>query len=308
MIWKDKRYHSLNYYLQETYGHKLYRLPINAGMTCPNRDGKLGSKGCIFCSAGGSGDFAPSQALSVTEQLNEGIMRIQQKARCDSYIAYFQAFSNTYAPLPYLENCYHQALVHPKVSVLSIATRPDCLDDAVLDLLEQCNRKKPVWVELGLQTIHPSTADFIRRGYELHVFEEALSNLRARNLEVIVHVILGLPGETTAQMLETIRYLSKQDIQGIKLHLLHVLEHTELADIYRRDPFPIFTLEEYANLLCDCVELLPPHIVIHRLTGDGAKKDLIAPLWSGNKKVVLNTINQCFITRNTYQGRLFTGE
>lgn len=308
MIWKDKRYHSLNYYLQNKYGHKLYRLSLDAGMTCPNRDGSLGSKGCIFCSLGGSGDFAANRSLSITEQLEQEITRMEKKCVCESYIAYFQAFTNTYAPISYLRSCYEQALHHPKVSILSIATRPDCLSSEVLDLLEECNLQKPVWVELGLQTIHPSSAEFIRRGFDLSIFEEALSNLRSRNIEVIVHVILGLPTETTKDMLETIRYLSKKDIQGIKLHLLHVLEHTDLATEYQKNPFPVFTLDEYANLICDCIELLPPEVVIHRLTGDGAKKDLIAPLWSGNKKLVLNTINQTFTTRNTYQGRLYSGD
>ncbi len=277
-------------------------------MTCPNRDGRLGTGGCIFCSAGGSGDFAGSRTLSITEQLDREILRMEKKAVCDSYIAYFQAFTNTYAPLPYLRECYEQALNHPKVSILSIATRPDCLDDDVLDLLAECNNKKPVWVELGLQTIHPESAKFIRRGFELQVYEQALLKLRERNIDVIVHLILGLPTETKEDMLASIKYLSRQDIQGIKLHLLHVLDHTDLGDVYKNHPFPLFTLDEYANLICDCVELLPPKIVIHRLTGDGAKKDLIAPLWSGDKKRVLNTINQCFTRRDTYQGRLYTGE
>ena len=308
MIWNDKRYHSLNYYLKNKYGHKVYRLSLDGGMTCPNRDGRLGTGGCIFCSAGGSGDFAGSCQLSITEQLDSQIKKLQKKADCESYIAYFQAFSNTYAPVPYLKICYDQALEHPKVSILSIATRPDCLDNDVLDLLEECNKEKPVWVELGLQTIHPHSAEFIRRGFDLSVFEEALANLRARNIEVIVHVILGLPTETREDMLNTIKYLSTKDIQGIKLHLLHVLKGTDLATLYADCPFSLFTLDEYADLICDCIELLPPHMVIHRLTGDGAKKDLIAPMWSGDKKRVLNTMNQRFIQRDTYQGRLFKGD
>lgn len=308
MIWNDKRYHSLNYYLQNKYGHKLYRLSLDAGMTCPNRDGSLGNKGCIFCSAGGSGDFAGCRQQTITEQIDSEICRMQQKTTCESYIAYFQAFTNTYAPIEYLRDYYGQALEHPRISILSVATRPDCLGSEVLDLLEESHATKPVWVELGLQTIHPSSAKYIRRGYDLEVFEEAVRNLRNRNIDVIVHVILGLPTETTSDMLETIRYLSKMDIQGIKLHLLHVLKHTDLAVDYENHPFEIFTLEEYANLICDCIELLPPQIVIHRLTGDGAKKDLIAPLWSSNKKLVLNTINQTFRQRNTYQGRLYSGD
>ena len=308
MIWNEKRYHSLDYFLKNKYGHKLYRLALDGGMTCPNRDGRLGTGGCIFCSAGGSGDFAASRNLSITQQIEHEIDRMQKKSSCPGYIAYFQAFSNTYAPISHLRECYLQALNHPKVSILSVATRPDCLGNEVLDLLEECNKIKPVWVELGLQTIHPHSARFIRRGFELNVFEEALSNLRARNIDVIVHVILGLPTETRNEMLQTIEYLSRQDIQGIKLHLLHVLEHTDLATLYKHEPFPMFTLDEYADFICNCVELLPPHIVIHRLTGDGAKKDLIAPLWSGDKKRVLNTINQRFSKRDTYQGRLFKGE
>ena len=308
MIWNDKRYHSLDYFLKNKYGHKLYRLALDGGMTCPNRDGRLGTGGCIFCSAGGSGDFAASRTLSVTNQIEQAINNLQNKTSCPGYIAYFQAFSNTYAPLAHLKDCYSQALQHPKVSILSIATRPDCLGDEVLDLLDECNKIKPVWVELGLQTIHPASANFIRRGFDLDVFEEALRKLRARNIDVIVHVILGLPTESQTEMLQTIEYLSHQDVQGIKLHLLHVLKHTDLAQIYVKEPFSLFTLDEYADLICDCVELLPPNIVIHRLTGDGAKKDLIAPLWSGDKKRVLNTINQRFSRRETYQGRLFKGE
>lgn len=277
-------------------------------MTCPNRDGSLGTKGCIFCSQGGSGDFAGSRSLTITQQIEDGISKVKNKAHCGSYIAYFQAFTNTYAPVSYLEKCYHQALYHPEISILSIATRPDCLSDDVLDLLSDCNMTKPVWVELGLQTIHPDTAQFIRRGFDISVFEQALNNLRERNISVIVHVILGLPGESRKDMLQTVDYLAHQDIQGIKLQLLHVLEGTDLAEIYKRSPFPVFSLEEYCDLICDCLEILPPRMVIHRLTGDGAKKDLLAPLWSGNKKVVLNTINQRLTLRNTYQGRLYTGE
>lgn len=302
-MWNGKPYYSLDYYLKETFGEKVYKLSLNAGMTCPNRDGTLGYKGCIFCSEGGSGDFAASRTLSITEQIEAAKERIRHKHSGNQYIAYFQAYTNTYAPVSYLSRIYREAITHPEITALSIATRPDCLENDVLELLEKLNCIKPVWIELGLQTIHPKSASFIRRGYELLCFENAVAELKKRNITVIVHTILGLPTETAADMLETISYLSAVPIDGIKLQLLHILKETDLADYFMKTNFSVFTLEEYVDLLISCIELLPPHIVIHRLTGDGPKDLLIAPMWSKNKRMVLNTIHKEFKSRNTWQGK-----
>lgn len=308
LVWLDKRYHSLDFHLKNLFGEKVYKLSIDGGFTCPNRDGTLGSRGCIFCSSGGSGDFAASRQLSVTAQIETAKKSISGKYTGSKFIAYFQAFTNTYAPVQQLKALYMEALSHPDVVALSIATRPDCLPRPVLELIEQLNRIKPVWIELGLQTIHEKTAQFIRRGYPLTVFEEALEQLSKRHIETIVHVILGLPGETREDCLATIRWLSQKSISGIKLQLLHVLKGTDLADIYEKTPFKILTMEEYIDMVIECLELLPPETVIHRLTGDGPKKLLMAPLWSGDKKRVFNTIQKQLKERNTWQGRLFERE
>ena len=294
----------MNQYCRDTFGRKLYKVAINGGFTCPNRDGTLGTGGCIFCSGEGSGDFAESASLSVTEQIERGIKRVASKmpkgekkgipgslARMGgNYIAYFQAFTNTYGPVEKLRSLFTEAIHHPDIAVLSIATRPDCLPPEVLELLAGLNRIKPVWVELGLQTIHEKTAHYIRRGYELPVFDLAVKQLKEQGLNVIVHVILGLPGETREMMLQTVDYVGKCGADGIKLQLLHVLEGTDLAADYRAGKVPVMTLEEYTDLVVECVKLLPPHMVIHRLTGDGDKRKLLAPLWSGDKKRVLNTL------------------
>lgn len=303
MDWNGKPYHSLDYEMKKTFGTKVYKIALDGGMTCPNRDGTLGSRGCIFCSAGGSGDFAVELRQSVSEQIEEAAARIERKMDSSgSYIAYFQSYTNTYAPAEQLRKLFTEAIRHPDVRVLSIATRPDCLPEEVVDLLAELNTIKPVWVELGLQTIHEDTAAFIRRGYELSCFEDALARLRSRGLDVIVHVILGLPGENRTRMLETVDYLAHQDIQGIKLQLLHVLQDTDLAQYYEKDGFPVMTLEEYIDLVIDCIAILPPRIVIHRLTGDGPKKLLLAPLWSGNKRLVLNTLTKRLKERGVTQG------
>ena len=304
MNWNGKPYRSLDYYVREQFGEKLYKLALDGGMTCPNRDGTISHGGCIFCSEGGSGEFAQKQMASVTEQIEAAKKRLEGKFS-GKYIAYFQSYTNTYAPVSYLEPLFLEAILHPDVAALSIATRPDCLPDDVLDLLSRLNRIKPVWIELGLQTIHPSTAKFIQRGYPLECFEQAYEKLKERGITVIVHVILGLPGETKEMMLSTISYLGNLSpiLDGIKLQLLHILKGTSLADIYQKNPFPVFSLEEYIDFVIDCVELLPPEIVIHRLTGDGPKSLLIAPLWSGNKKLVLNTLTRRFKERASYQGK-----
>lgn len=311
MDWNGKPYHSLDYEMKRRFGTKVYKIALEGGMTCPNRDGTIGTGGCIFCSAGGSGDFAvPLQGAagmteeSVHRQIDLAISRISRKMGSSpgAYIAYFQSYTNTYAPVSYLRQLFTAAILHPEIRVLSIATRPDCLPEEVLDLLKELNQIKPVWIELGLQTIHPDTARLIRRGYELDCFTDAKNRLRRRGLEVIVHVILGLPGEDRTQMLETVSWLGSNDIQGIKLQLLHILKGTDLALLYEQTPFPVMSMEEYLDLVIDCVSLLPPEIVIHRITGDGPKNLLIAPLWSANKRLVLNTLTRRFQERGITQG------
>ena len=303
--WLEKPYHSLDYMLQERFGEKVYKITLNGGMSCPNRDGTLGNRGCIFCSAGGSGDFAADPSQSVSTQIESQMSLIQKKRPVQKFIAYFQAYTNTYAPVLYLRPLFLEAICHPGVVALSIGTRPDCLGEDVLTLLSELNTIKPVWVELGLQTIHADTAAYIRRGYPLSTFETAVKNLHARNLEVIVHTILGLPGESPERMLETINYLNHQPIQGIKLQLLHVLKGTDLADDYLAGKFQTLSREEYLNLLISCLEHLSPNLVIHRVTGDGPKNLLIAPLWSSAKRSVLNDLHHLMKIRNTWQGRLY---
>ena len=303
--WNDKPYHSFDYMLKERFHGKVYKVALNGDMTCPNRDGTLGNRGCIFCSAGGSGDFAGNRQDSITEQIEKQIASIRKKRNADRFIAYFQAYTNTYAPVEYLRKIYTEAISHPNVVAVSIGTRPDCLGEEVLDLLEELNHIKPVWVELGLQSIHEKTARYIRRGYPLSCFNTAVKNLRERNLEVIVHTILGLPYETKEDILATMEYLNHMDIQGIKLQLLHVLKGTDLAEDYLAGKFQVYSMEEYLDLLIDCLEHLSPDMVIHRLTGDGPKELLLAPLWSSAKRTVLNTLHQECKARNSYQGKQY---
>lgn len=304
--WNGKPYHSLDYMLKERFGEKVYKVTLNGGMSCPNRDGTIGHGGCIFCSEGGSGDFAASAALSIHEQIDSQIAMLSAKRPIHKYIAYFQAYTNTYAPLSYLARIFTEAIEHEDIVGLSIGTRPDCLPDETLDLLSELNKKKPVTVELGLQTIHERTAAFIRRGYKLSCFEDALEKLQERKLETVVHTILGLPGENTENILETMRYLNAHHIDGIKLQLLHVLKHTDLADYYGQTGFHILSEDEYVDLVIHCLEVLSPDITIHRLTGDGPSDLLIAPLWSLKKRSVLNHIHHELKVRDTWQGRLFT--
>lgn len=294
-----KHYYSLNDDYQKKFGQKVYKLSISGGMTCPNRDGTLGTGGCIFCH-NGSGDFAAPGQLSIGEQLRRAKKRVSAKAD-GKYIAYFQPYTNTYADVSFLRRIYTEAIAPDDIVGLSIATRPDCLPDEVLALLAQLNRTKPVTVELGLQTIHESTAAYIRRGYPLSTYDSAVERLHAVGVEVVTHVILGLPGEDREMMLSTVRYVGERT-DGIKLQLLHVLEGTDLADDYRSGRFSALTLEEYADILCDALTLLPEHVVVHRITGDGDKRYLIAPLWSADKKRVLNYINKTLDERNIRQG------
>ena len=306
--WLEKPYHSLDYMLQKRFGEKVYKITLNGGMSCPNRDGTLGSRGCIFCSAGGSGDFAADPSQSVSAQIESQMALIQKKRPVQKFIAYFQAYTNTYAPISYLRPLFLEAIRHPGVVALSIGTRPDCLGDDVLALLSELNTIKPVWVELGLQTIHEESAARIQRGYSLPVFENAVRELKAAGLTVIVHVILGLPDETKAQMLDTVRYLAdfQPAIDGIKLQLLHILRGTKLAELYEQAPFPVFSMDEYIELLIECIRLLPPDMVIHRISGDGPKKLLVAPEWSGNKRAFLNTFSKALRKSGCFQGQDFT--
>lgn len=297
-------YRSLSDALKEEFGAKVYKLALDAGCTCPNRDGTLDTRGCIFCSEGGSGDFASDPALSVTEQIESAKGRVARKITDGRYIAYFQNFTNTYAPLPRLEKIYSEAIFHPDIAALSIATRPDCLPDDTIALLSRLNRIKPVYVELGLQTIHPKTASLIRRGFELSCFSDAVERLSRAGLRIVVHLILGLPGESRADIMASVSYVASLPVDGVKLQLLHVLRNTDLADMYAAGEFEVLTREEYIDLLAECVERLPERMVIHRLTGDGPKSLLIAPLWSADKRGVLNGIYREFTRRNVCQGRL----
>lgn len=285
-------YYSFNRYLRERFGCKVYKISINGGFTCPNRDGTLGTGGCIFCSAGGSGDFAESPELSITQQIENGKKRVRKKIKSGKYIAYFQAFTNTYAPSEILRKKFTEAIDHPDIVMLSVATRPDCLPDEVVDLLKDLNEIKPVSVELGLQTIHEKSAEYIRRGYDLSCYDRAVSRLKAAGLNVVCHIILGLPGESKTDMLQSVDYACKSGIDGIKLQLLHVLRGTDLAKDYEAGKFEALSFEAYLDIIKSCVEIIPKDIVIHRLTGDGAKKDLIAPLWSADKKKILNAISR----------------
>lgn len=309
MFWNEKPYHSLDFEMKQQYGQKIYKLALDGGMTCPNRDGTLGYRGCIFCSGGGSGEFAESLSAhaSINGQIEAAKEKVSGKIKAGSgrFIAYFQSYTNTYAPVSYLKELFTQAILHPDVAVLSIATRPDCLSPEVLLLLKTLNQIKPVWVELGLQTIHESTAAYIRRGYSLPVFLEAYHQLKEAGITVIAHVILGLPGESREMIFETIHYLAhlgERGIDGIKLQLLHILKGTDLAKDYEKGLVPVYTLEEYTDLVIDCLALLPPEVIIHRISGDGPKKLLLAPLWSGNKRLVLNTLAKRLKEKGICQG------
>lgn len=295
-------YHALNEELQKRFGVKAYKLALDGGFTCPNRDGTRGTRGCIFCSGSGSGEFAADSSSAIPQQIAQAKQRIAAKYRTGKYIAYFQNFTNTYGSIERMEQLFGAAIRHPEVVALSVATRPDCLPDEVLALLQTLNTQKPVWVELGLQTIHPQSAAYIRRGYDLPVFDDAVKQLKQAGLETIVHQIIGLPGESDAQIIQTAQYIGQSGADGIKLHLLHVLRGTDLALDYAAGKFETLTLEHYISLLERCLQVLPPEVVIHRLTGDGAKRDLIAPLWSADKKRVLNAIRTAFIHDNLVQG------
>lgn len=289
-------YKSLNQYLKERFGTKVYKIALSSGCTCPNRDGTVGVGGCIFCADTGSGDFAQSAALPIKEQIKLAKEKVASKNKGGKYIAYFQSFTNTYGSVEFLEPKFLEAMEDDEVVAVSIATRPDCLPEEILDMLSRLNTIKPVWVELGLQTIHPKPAEYIRRGYPLEVYDKAVKDLHAIGVEVITHVIIGLPGEAKEDMLQTVRYVVENKVEGIKLQLLHVIEGTDLAKDYEAGDFNTLTMEEYLQIIKACVDLIPETMVIHRLTGDGNKRTLIAPLWSADKKRVLNELNKVLCT------------
>lgn len=283
---------TLNDHLQETFGCKVYKIALNGGFTCPNRDGTLSGRGCIFCSAGGSGEFASDPAKSIPQQIEDGKQLVKNKIRNGKYIAYFQAYTGTYAPPERLRELYMEAIAPDEIVALSIATRPDCLSDEVLSVLTECQKVKPVWVELGLQTIHKRTAEYIRRGYDLPVYDAAVKALRERGMEVITHVILGLPGETVSDMVQTVKYVCNSGATGIKLQLLHILKDTDLEKEYRAGRVRVLSEDEYLEILKACIRVIPDNVVVHRLTGDGDKRLLVAPLWSADKKHVRNRIEK----------------
>jgi radical SAM protein, TIGR01212 family len=298
-----KRYYTFNQHLRERFGGKIFKVSLDAGFTCPNRDGTLGRGGCVYCSERGSGDFAGKKGLSIHEQFLEVTARMKKKWPAASYLAYFQAYTNTYASVQRLREVYEEALAEENVVGLSISTRPDCLPEDVLDYLEELNRRTYLWVELGLQSIHDRTMKSIGRGHDYEQFIKGLEQLRARGIRVCAHVILGLPGETRAEMMATGQAVARLPLQGVKLHLLHVLRGTPLGLIYQSEPFALLTKEEYVSLVVDILEVLPPEMVIHRLTGDGPPEDLIGPLWSRKKWEVLNAIDAELERRDTRQGK-----
>ena len=301
-------YNALNDYLRARFGRKVYKLSLQGVSTCPNRDGIVGSRGCIFCSDTGSGEFAACGA-DIAAQLSDACRRVADKVPADAgYIAYFQSFTNTYAPVETLRPLFTAAMAPQDVVALSVATRPDCLGEDVLDLLSELNEKKPVWVELGLQTVHAETARYLRRGYDLAVFDAAVAKLKARGIETIVHQIIGLPGETEEMIYQTARHIARSGADGVKFHLLHVLRGTDLAAEYEAGKFQTLEREEYFRLLSGCIERMHPDTVIHRMTGDGAKRDLMAPLWSADKKAVLNALRRYMAQHDVQQGRLYQGE
>lgn len=300
----NNRYYSLNDFLRNRHGEKILKLSIDGGFTCPNRDGTISTKGCLFCSERGSGDFTFYEAGSITKQLQSAALLLEKKWGTDrKYIAYFQAFTNTYGHLDTIKAKYEEALAFPGVIGLAIATRPDCLSDEMLDYLEELNKRTHLWIELGLQTIHESTAKLINRGYDLVCFEEAVNKLQARNIETVVHLILGLPHESKEDMLATATYISKLPLQGVKLHMLHILDNAPLGIYYQKHPFPLLTEDEYIKLIGKILTILPSHFVIHRLTGDGDRKHLIGPSWALSKKHVLNRITHYLKENNIHQGK-----
>lgn len=304
--WNGKRYNNLNGFLREKFnGEKIYKISLDAGFTCPNRDGKVSKGGCTFCSSSGSGDFAGERVKSITEQFSDIKEMMHKKWKEGKYIAYFQAYTNTYAPVEVLKEKYDEALKEDDVVALAIATRPDCVGDDVLDLLEDYSKRLYTWVELGLQTSNDNTAMFINRGYKLEVFRKAVEDLAARNIDVVAHVIFGLPGETREDMLSTVKYISTLPIKGVKLHLLHVMKNTVMEKQLENGEFNLLDMDEYIDIITESIALLPEDVVIHRLTGDAPRNLLIGPMWSLKKWEVLNAIDDTLKEKDLYQGKYF---
>jgi len=304
MKWGEKRYNSLNYYLKNKFGEKVYKVSLDGGFTCPNRDGTLSTKGCIFCSDSGSGEFAGSRRKTITEQIDDQLQLISKKFPKGNVIAYFQNFTNTYGDIEYLRKIYEEALKHPRVIGLAIATRPDCIDDKVIKLLEELNKKTFLWIELGLQTSNEKTALFINRGWKLEVFDKVSNLLNEKNIKVVAHLIFGLPNESSESMLESVKYIVEKKVWGVKFHLLHIIKNTNLENLYNKEKFKILTKEEYIHLIGEGIKNLDQEIVIHRLTGDGSRETLVEPKWSLNKRDVLNSIEKYLKEKNIYQGEV----
>ncbi len=299
-------YYMLSDYLKEEYGTKLHKLLLSGGMTCPNRDGKCSTGGCIFCSGTGSGEFSQSLELSISEQINNEKQKLLGKSNVNKYIAYFQAFSNTYQTPEYLRALYMPVVNRNDIAILSIATRPDCLSDTIIELLKELNSIKPIWIELGLQTINEETAKFINRGYKLSIYIEAVKKLKSAGIKVITHLILGLPFESRQDMINSAKFAGKHS-DGIKFHLLYVVKDTELAKLYNAGKITLISQEEYVQTLCDCVRSIPESVVIHRLTGDPDKTTLVAPKWACNKLKILREIHNAFYDKDVIQGEFLEG-
>lgn len=302
-MWNDKKYHTFDYEMKKVFGEKAIKLSIDGNFTCPNRDGTIGKKGCIFCSERGSGDFNSDKSKSITEQIEEQKQIMSKKWKSSTYIAYFQNYTNTYDTVENLRKKFYEALSCENIKALAIATRPDCISPGVLDLLEELSSKTFLWVELGLQTINDNTANFLRRGYKLEQFNTTYEQLKNKNIRTVVHLIFGIPGESKENIIDSVKYVSEKHPWGVKLHMLHVLKNTDLADYYERTHFKILTEQDYVKLVCDALELLNPETVIHRVTGDGKKSDLVEPLWTLHKLKVLSDIDRELKLRESYQGK-----
>jgi radical SAM protein (TIGR01212 family) len=300
-----KRYNTLNNELKKEFGHKVMKLSLDGGFTCPNRDGTIGTNGCIFCSDEGSGEFTGSRFVSIEEQVEQQKILLSKKWKADKYIVYFQNFTNTYASVEKLRRLYYESIKIEGVVGLAIATRPDCLDDDILDLLSELNKETYLWIELGLQTIHEKSTKFIRRGYELSVYDEAIKNLKDRNIKVVTHIIIGLPNETNEDILKTVDYVAMTNTWGVKIHSLYIQKETDLHDFYIENPFSIRNMKEYIHIVADSIEILPKGMIIHRLTGDGKRSLLYEPQWTLDKLKVLTGIDKELETRNSRQGEKF---
>lgn len=303
--WNGKRYHSLNYFLRNKFNEKVFKISLDGGFSCPNRDGTISSGGCLFCSESGSGDYAGSRTLSIGKQFCDVKEMMNKKWKEGKYIAYFQAFTNTYAPVEELREKYNEAIKQEGVVALAIATRPDCLGDDVLDLLEEINKDVYVWVELGLQTVSDETARKINRGYKLEVYEEAIKKLKERNIDFVTHCIFGLPGETKEDMLKTVDYVAHTGSKGIKFHLLHLMKNTPMVKLYERGELEFMSQDDYIDLICKAISIIPEDMIVHRLTGDSPRDLLIGPMWSLKKWEILNAIDKALVDNGIYQGKEF---